>query len=208
MEVAKAAIIKKMNPRRRSALAIVVAAVLLISMVGMASAASQRWDLDSDGVMYKGEHEEEGYVFIDRDGDFYIWTADQAAQTTVPFAAKTWTGYLDDSGMGWNYEVEIGYSDADGANFVSKGSASVLVSRDFTIAAPAFDVPEGKYLALKVTNNDIQDPMYIYTDGDSYVSYPEDYPDYSVPELPTVLLMSIGVLALIGYVAYRRKSSN
>ena len=199
-----------MNCKRRCVLTlVVVAAVLLLSMVGMVS-ATQTWKLSNDHVMYKDLSFTGAFVTISASGS-YIWTANEAAQCDVGFAAKNWTGFLrfyQYTGVP-PYRIEIGYSDANGANFVSKGTNDVSgANKNFNITADAFTVTLDKYLAFQVTNTG----SYSFTlatkplaDDASEVSYPEDSPAYPVPELPTVLLMGIGVLALVGYVVLMRR---
>ena len=54
-----------MNKTKKGIVAFLLAAALLVSMVGMASAASQRWDFDSDHKMYKSDvHVESGTIQI------------------------------------------------------------------------------------------------------------------------------------------------
>lgn len=202
----------KMNCKRRCVLTLVVAAVLLLSMVGMVS-ATQTWKLSNDHVMYKDLSFTGGFVTISA-SEPYIWTANEAAQCDVGFAAKNWTGslrFLQYTGIPL-YRVEIGYSDVNGANFVSKGTNNVSgIYTNFNITADAFTVTLDKYLAFQVTNTgsySFQLATKPQEEGEreSEVRYPEDSPAYPVPELPTVLLMGIGVLALVGYVVLMRRT--
>jgi len=107
--------------------------------------------------------------------------------------------------------VEIGTYDIT-SGFDSKGSASDTFvagnnTLDFTIGASGFSVSEGKYLAFKVTNLDPNRDLNIETKGEaSWIFSPSTDPGYPVPELPTIILFSIGLLALAGYVVVRRKN--
>ena len=61
---------------------------------------------------------------------------------------------------------------------------------------------EGEYLAFKVTNLD--QVLIIETEeGASWISSPSADPGYPIPELPTIVLMSTGLLALTGFVVKR-----
>jgi len=69
-----------------------------------------------------------------------------------------------------------------------------------------FTVQEGEYLAFMVTNLDQDQVLIIETEGGaSWISSPSRDPGYPVPELPTIVLMSTGLLALTGFVVYSRR---
>ena len=199
---------------KKVAVVFLLVAALLLLMVGMVNAASQTWQLDGHNKMWKpwSGSAGGGWVTING-GETYIWTSNEAAQYNVPFAAKQWSGqlYFNNPQYYTDYTADIGYSDANGANFISNGVTGGYSSHAgqysyFQVNADAFTVPTGKYLALKITNNDWDEMSFTcYDDSNSQVSYPEDSPAYPVPELSTIILFSVGLLVLAGYVVLRRK---
>ena len=80
---------------KKGIIAIVLAAALLISMAGIVSAYSITWELDQNGIMYKGDHTEIGSVTILAE-DSKVWRSENAATPDggVYFSAKTWQGRL------------------------------------------------------------------------------------------------------------------
>ena len=78
-----------MNKTKKGIVALILAAALLISMVGMASANTQTWDLDNNDIMYKIANDESGTRTISASGS-NRWTADQAAQCACTFQAVNW----------------------------------------------------------------------------------------------------------------------
>ena len=200
--------------RKKSIVAFLLAAALLILAVGIASAA-QTWDFDHDDVMYKGEaHTETGTVTIGEvgGGGSNIWRSEHAAQVDegVAFDAETWNGQLEctDPSLNKKFTVEIGIW--NGSSFTSKGKSAeydlnhwVGFGRAYQLSASGFTVPNGQWLAARVNSTGTED-FTLITDGSCYITYPPDHPDYPVPELPTIILMSTGLLALAGYVVYSR----
>jgi hypothetical protein len=198
-----------------------LAAALLVSMVGMASAESQTWHLSSDDitggkVMYQGEHQVGGTANVSIGaGNSVIWIANQSALVDVSFTTDTgWGEQLKKTdATSQYYTVEIGIW--NGTAFISKGSSyEQFVSTDwdaFAISA-MFTVPAGDYLALNVTPDtdmSIMTELFLPTSpGVSRVSSPSTDPGYPYPELPTIILMSAGLLALFSYVVYGRRRNN
>ena len=208
-----------MNKTKKGIVAFLLAAAVLVSMVGTASAGpSLKWDLDSGAtlIMWEPEHTELGSVVI-ANGVCKVWRADQSATPAggVGFPAEIWQGRLTTGvSLAGKYTVEIGSSDANGASFLSNGvtgsETKYLASQGaslFDIDAKAFPVPQGKYLALKVCNTGHAAGITVTTTGSSYVVWPQEEPDYPVPELSTLVLLSFGLLALFGYVGYRRRNN-
>jgi len=148
---------------RKATVATLLAAAILISLVGMASANSITWDLDSGTplIMWKPAHTESGSVTISL-GEYKVWRANEAATPAggVYFIAEQWLGRLTTwEDLSGKYTVDIGYSDADGSSFVSNGNTGSQISytaskgaSNFAIDADGFTVPQNKYLAFKVTN--------------------------------------------------------
>ena len=200
----------------KSIVVCLLTAVLLVSMVGVASATMYYLDSDKDTggseqyIMWKDSSGEcSGSVDIGADNS-EIWTANEAASGDVDFSGgKNWAGNIKCANDGKKYTAYIGYY--DGTNFHSYGdSGEITISGghgDFGITSSAFTVPTGKWLALKVASS--TGIIVSTTIGGLYNSgvYFDTPPDYPVPELPTIILMSIGLLALLGYVGYRRRDN-
>lgn len=142
-----------------------------------------------------------------------IWTANESALCDVSFPAKAWTGviYRNTNVGSHTYKTHIGYyDDTDNSYYSAKKSDIVTIGdglfcKNFTISDAAFTVPENKWLALKVVNEEATKPLTVVTTGGSYVIYPEEVPAYPTPELSTLVLFSVGLLALGGYVVLRKR---
>ena len=198
---------------KKSIVVCLLAAALLVSMVGMAS-ADVTWDLDDDGVMYKEPHSETDSVTV-TSGSSYVWRAEYPAQPAegVCFpSGRVWGAFLEVSeNLTGKCTAYFGYW--DGSTFHTTGNSGTHWSynsywhrNDLSISSQEFTVPHGNYLALKIENTG-DSSFTVTTDGDSECKWSEDTPPYPVPELPTIILMSTGLLALFGYVAYRRRNN-
>ncbi|MEA1943952.1 MAG: hypothetical protein U9N07_01215 [Euryarchaeota archaeon] len=160
-----------------------------------------------------------------------IWVANQSAECDVGFSPGDWNVHL----RKWvptpytrSFNVSIGVWNENSLSFKSYGYVcdSFPNSRDveFDIGASGFDVQQGEYLALRVENTDpshttllgtIYTPFAIRTtDGymmgeqgfKSYISSPSTDPGYPVPELPSLILVSAGLLMLVGYAYMGRRN--
>ena len=200
-----------MNKTKKGIVAFLLAAVLLISMVGMASAYSQTWDLDSNDIMYKTANAESGTKTISASSS-NVWKADQAAQCDCTFQEVNWDVTLKRTNAYSGQMVTAKIGVLDGTTFTPKGTGTgnfpgtgAIVDISFNV--PTFTVPKDKYLALKVcegSHNQLIVKTYL---GCSHVTCPHDEPDYPVPELSTIILTSTGLLALMGYVVYSRRNT-
>ena len=213
-----------MNKTKKGIVAFLLAAALLVSMVGMVSAQSQTWYLSSTGgpgengkVMYKGSQDGGTANVKFEESTQRDFNANASAACDLTFTAGTWEGQLEriyeaGSKEGKDYRAEIGvlvggtFTPITGVDDAFTGTDTIDT---FSIAADAIDISTGQYLALRIKNRHPmgEDPndMYIVTvNSNSWVMHPLDDPDYPVPELPTIILMSTGLLALFGYVAYSR----
>lgn len=168
-----------MNKTKKSIVVFLVAAALLISMVGMTSAASS-WDFGIDGIAYEWPHTNmpAGGPMNLSMGDSQVWRS-EISYEGLAFPFEQWQGRLttweDLAGM---YTVDIGYCDADGSNFVSNGRTgsqssycNVYGASNFYVTANGFIVPQGKYLAFMVTASGASFTVCTYH-GCSYVAYP------------------------------------
>jgi len=158
-------------------------------MTASACYSLQAWWLNSDSKMYKDNRSKSpGSVEIDYGGS-YLWIADQTTLTDIKFSSGTWTGqivFVSAPSDGHSFNIEIG-SSTNGSDFTVSGTNEyATLTGDgsktvftYTIEASAFTVNTGKYLALKITNNN---PDFIYgiLTGCtwSYCSSPSNSADY------------------------------
>jgi hypothetical protein len=222
--------IKKMSKNRfrfrRSVLTIGVAALLLVLMVGVLSADPDEWDLDEEKedvgliMWYEPSHDEEGSVTIATgEENSKIWVANEPckADGDCSFCCEgDWFGHLRvGSTFDKSYTAAIGYYCPPNENgnptfwwSETTGGQFALVGPDsyFSIDENCLTVPKGCYLALRITNTDDEDEEFTITTehGCSVLTYPCDA-EYPFPELATLALTSTGLIALLGYVAYRRR---
>ena len=179
---------------------------------------SQSWFLSntsgSNYIMYKGDMSKiEGTVTVS-DGSSTIWGANEPAAVDVGFPAGTWTGKItlsESFASDETFTVEVG--SYEGSTFTSAGSQTCTGAADKTtfsleIPATAFDISNGNYLALNITNPpDGSADLVIKTGGgNSYVTSPSTDPAYPVPELSTLILFSTGLLILAGYAYMTRRN--
>ena len=178
-----------------------------VTIVQLQTPGAQSWYLHNDDVMYKGvTNKTESSVSIGASAS-NIWIADEAATTDVTFASSAWTGQVvftsapTGGGSPHTFTVEIGYS-TDGSDFTAGGPDATLTGDGsatvfpYTTDAASFTVTNGKYLALRITNN--SGSGYNVTTGLtwSYTNSPSSEPGYPVPELPTIILLSLGLAGL------------
>ena len=179
---------------------------------------TQTWYLHNDSTMYKEDQTKpQGNIIVSGEGS-NIWIADYPAQVDVGFPLNTnnWTGEITfTSALASKhiFKVEVGYS-SDGSDFTAGGPQAILTGDGnkkafiFEASAAAFTVPEGMYLALNITNNNASSDYNVQTGGTwSYISSPQNDPGYPIPELSILMLFSIGLLVLAGYVMLRRRRS-
>ena len=187
-----------------------------VTVIQLQSPGAQSWYLHNDDVMYKGvTNKTEGSVSIGASAS-NIWIADEATTTDVTFASSAWTGQVvftsapTGGGSPHTFTVEIGYS-TDGSDFTAGGPDATLTGDGtatvfpYTTDAASFTVTNGKYLALRLTNN--SGSGYDVTTGLtwSYTNSPSSEPGYPVPELPTIILLSLGLAGLGIYYWLRKR---
>ena len=175
---------------------------------------AQSWFLHNDSAMYKENMSKPEGTATVSDGSSTIWGANEPAAVDVGFPAGTWTGKITLSepfASNKTFTVEVGsYEDS---TFTSAGSqictgAADKITFSLEIPATAFDISNGNYLALNITNpSDGSGDLVIKTGGgNSYVTSPSTDPGYPVPELSTIILFSAGLLILAGYAYMGRRN--
>ena len=217
---------------KKSTVALLLAAALLISMVSTASAQIPWYLHSGDGapgtkIMLKHDLlNTSGNVTINATG--VIWTADEAAACDVPFPAKTWTGIIcrtTNTGI-QNYTAYIGYYNDTNSSFHSYGDSGKVTIEDgdycpmeyflpknFTIPVTEFTVQDGQWLAVRVREVDGSSDIEAVTEKTAHatsgavVLYPESEPAWPYPELSTLVLLSVGLLALMSYVVLRKRKT-
>ena len=190
-----------------------------VTIVQLQSPGAQSWYLHDDDVMYKGvTDKEEGSVLIGASGS-NIWISDEAATTDVTFPHSGWTGQVvftsapTGGGTPHTLTAEIGYS-TDGSDFTAGGPDATLTGNgsatvfSYTTDDASFTVPNGKYLALRITNNSGSGYSVITGGTWTYTDSPSGDPGYPVPELATLVLFGSGLTCLGGYLALQRWSKS
>ena len=204
-----------MNKTKKGIVAFILAAALLVSIVGIGIADPDvTWAFDKDVIMYRQPHTESGEVSIAA-GASTIWPAANSAQVDegVPFTAQTWSGQLEAKEPSTDKKCTVEIGIYDGSSFTPKGTSSEIVLNNTAgqgvliigLSVSAFTVPKNQWLAARVHNTGTKS-FTLVTDGSCYVTYPPDT-NYPYPELSTLVLLSIGLLTLIGYVGLRRRNN-
>ena len=190
--------------------------LLLISMVALTSAASQTWYLSSSEfgtgynyTMYRGSQlGGVDNVSIPKEGTV-IWLANEIATTDVTFPSGTWSINLTKGQYNKrrSFTASIGVQDTSAFTAYGNytGNFYEAQSVSFPISASGFAVSQGQWLAFRVINLETNHNISIQTAGVSNITSPSSSPDYPVPELSTFLLFGVGLLALVGYVGYRKR---
>lgn len=212
---------------KRNVLVILLVAALLSSMVCMASASSQTWYLtETDpGVtgaqytMYKDSGVGTEFVGVSA-GHFKVWVADESVSANQidmggqwDVAIRFWVGDTSDVKL----KVEIG--DLSGETFTPADLDEQVISggsyrwwNSTAIWPASLEISNGEYLAIKVTNTGSTkawiDPRAYPTNSPSRIISPSSDPGYPVPELSTIVLTSLGMLLLGGFVVYSRRRNN
>ncbi len=193
---------------RHAVSGLAVALVVLVAMVGAAS-AQQTWNLSitqsgSNYIMYSGSQGEDENPVTIGPGNSAIWISNETAGHYITFPEGDWTFYwTGNQTSSENGTAEIGFY--TGSSFNPFGEVPITDDGSFTISATSFIIPQGKWLALQITNADNTNPLYIQTE-ESYVTSPDSSPDFPYPELSAVVLFCTGLIALVGYVGYRKRT--
>ena len=213
---------------KKGIVAIVLAAALLISVAGIASAASQKWHLKDDSASiptgtdyWMTRNAGHGAAFVSIGGVSKIWVSNEAAQIDASFGTGAWTAVIDFTNPPSGYiesgealTVYIGSFNPDTHTFNSAMSKQFSIPTggiyDNTITpGSSFTVPTGDYLALKLemSGGSVDVDVDRVEPSASYIQSPSVDPGYPYPELPTIILMSTGLLTLFGYVMYKRRNN-
>jgi len=122
----------------------------------------QAWWLNNDGKMYRDNRTKAcGNVTLNA-GNSQIWIASEVATKNISYSGNdTWKGqivFATTPANGDEFTVEIG-SSTDGNDFISGGPQAIITGDGyktiftFETNAAAFNLTNGNYLALRLTNN-------------------------------------------------------
>ena len=145
------------------------------------------------------------------------WYAEYPAQCNLTFpAGGDWIVRIDhEQRGGWNWSADV-YKVASNDTAISFASetenASNTKSGVTTItchqgAVQTFNIASGDRLALRIKHDDSTEEVTTYyynasTGRLSNLTSPSSDPGYPVPELSSLILLSIGLLVFVGYVTY------
>ena len=196
--------------RKIFAMALVLVALMSI-FVPIVSAVSQTWYLCTGEKMYKTAPSDCTVVISDNSDA--CWDAGQA-QCDLTIGAGTWPLHLNYNApsVGGTIDIEL-WSGDHGADVlfgsvdnepISGGSGTISVD----ISGSEVYFPTDNYLMLFIKWDASSGTTGLTVNcgnGKSTFTSPSTDPGYPVPELSTMVLFSVGLLALVGYVGYRRR---
>ena len=165
----------------------------------------QAWYLSTGGVMYEGEMGRPPAITTISGGESKVWVADEDADVDVTFPGDAgWEGQLKFTtapSNGDSFKIEIGYW--DGSTFTAGGPDATITGDGskttftFTTDAESFTVPQGRYLAMRITNQSGSSYDLVTAGAWSYTTNPDTgAPNYPVPEIPSLILLGIALLIL------------
>ena len=180
----------------------------MLAFVPVATAASNDWYLcPANRTLNKTAPETTVYPFT----GWSEWEA-EPAQSNLTMGLGEWTLHL----------VYYTPNQASGRLFVEVWNATTKVAEGYTsittyyddyvnvyMAGVSADFKKGDSLKLRMNWSSDRDPAVALDvkcgNGKSKLSSPSTDPGYPVPELSTLVLSSVGLLALACYVVYRRR---
>ena len=154
-----------------------------------------------------------------------VWFyADQVAVCDVTFPAGSWdVAYwvktLSTGEANTRLTTRLCYVSSDGTETRVKGgfnsisySASLQENVEPLVPDDSFTVPQGGRLAIEVLwSSSAAGNLEIHCTPSgnpvSKTTSPSSDPGYPVPELSTLILFSVGLLVLVGYVGLRRRNN-
>ena len=175
----------------------------------------------SDKIMTKDEPTSGTATWVKFDsGKESWWYTTQSAECDLTFPAGDWSvtfltqlDTTDDKGK--SLEIYLWkLSETGTATEITSVSEEVDIkgerTHSVTLAASNVDVDKGERMALSFTwAPDATKRVWIgcdSTERDSTLKSPSSSPAWPVPELSTLILFSVGLLVLAGYVALRRNN--
>jgi hypothetical protein len=195
-----------MSEKMRIVLGLVLVFVALMSVFApVVNAVSQDWYLCTDLTLNKTAPETTSYSLT----GWSEWEA-EPAQSNLTISEGEWTLHLDCETPAhaegrlfvevWNASSMV----ADKSKYISSS-----VTINLHIDGINADFKKGESLKLRLnwsSYEEIAQPLKVYCgNSKTKLSSPPTDPGYPIPELSTLVLSSVGLLALAGYVAYRRR---
>ena len=149
-------------------------------------------------------------------GEYWFY-AGNAASCDVSFGDGTWTIGLDVTGRasGATIYCRVYSVAANGAPTALSAESDPLVlgvwedyHDNVICTGTGQTIPMGSRLALQIRFDSGEGTVYVNgtdTNWDSKLTSPSSDPGYPVPELPTIVLLSIGIFGLGGYLWLKRR---
>ena len=193
-----------------------------------APTANDSLNHSKDNLLHKGENTGTGTWFYLPHDDVAWFYADTGAECGLSYGVHSWTAYIrtekiDGAEVGRNLTVEICKLDKTTGNItVLAGNTTSLNATTDTEhlwiitcednETTTQDFSTGDWLAVRLSWDCSTDSLRIHykSDGssDSYIKSPSSDPGYPVPELPTLILFSSGLIILVGYVLLKRRNTS
>ncbi len=171
-----------------------------------------------DNLMHKGSPTATGDDYFGLDSSQVAWFyADRGAECELGFGEKAWKAHIRTGAVEntVNLTVEICRLNSAGEITVIAAHTEQLQNAgdkhmwDITCEdnpSTTQDFNTGDWLAVRLSIDG--SPVNIYyggTGSDSYIESPPSDPGYPVPELSTLVLCSLGLIAIAGYVGIIRR---
>ena len=195
------------NDKRVFAMALVLMALMSIFVpVASAESGSQDWYLHNDLTLDKtGPGTGSKNV---PEGESTKWSAGPA-QCDLTMGAGTWKQSLDYvAPCAGTLYIWVGKEEGAiqvGAASVSISGTGSITEEEITGSSEEFDTGQHLQLRLKWYPSVGTPDLEVKCDSSAILTSPSTDPGYPVPELSSLILFSVGLLALAGYVVYKKK---
>ena len=138
----------------------------------------QAWFIHDSGTMLMDFDKSPKIVDITASNSA-VWHSKLPAPADANYPAAPWSGQLrfTTAISEADITIDIGYADTDGSSFVASGASgqpdTSTAITTYTTSAQAFTVPQGKTLAMRISNANVVDSAEIITGGAwSYLTAP------------------------------------
>ncbi len=158
------------------------------STVNLMSGQTRHW-VSENAVTQEG-----GYTFPA--GEWYVWL-------------KTDGNWAEDCIVdigSWHYDVATGtFNDFDSlSEDLSRYWIPETSIMKIEVSGPSETIPDGDYLALKVTNDAVE-PHEIIIGGESYMTAPVTDGEWPLPEIATGILLGLGLFGFGGFFFWKQR---
>jgi len=193
---------------------------------GGAPTASDSLAHAKDNLMHKDEWAGTGTSFYLTPAKPAAWFyADTGAENGLSFGNNAWAAYIrlekiDGAEVGTHLNVSVCKLDSGGnVTILAENTTNLTEANAYTLweincidnESTYQDFSTGDWLAVRLWWIDAPagEELYIYYEAenerDSYIKSPSSDPGYPVPELPSIILFSTGLIILAGYVVLKRR---